>query len=292
MSRTAKYTGPASITEPGVYNLPVEVYHSDPVVGGSLSSTGARKLLPPSCPAIFKWERDHPVFKDTFDFGHAAHQTVLGAGPEIEIVHADDWRTKAAREAKDAARAAGRVPLLAKDYAVVQDMAAALRKDPVAAALINPGKGMPEQTIVWEDERTGIWRRALLDWLPDENLPGRLIVSDYKTTVSANPEAIQKTAYSYGYHQQADWYLDGVKALDLGEDPAFLFIFQEKTPPYLVTVAELDVIALKLAREKNREAIDVYRECVANDRWPGYSDEIELIPLPSWVEAKYQREQM
>ena len=30
------------ITEPGVYDIPATAYHRDPVVGGSLSSTGAR----------------------------------------------------------------------------------------------------------------------------------------------------------------------------------------------------------------------------------------------------------
>jgi len=37
------------ITEPGVYALPADVYHADPVAGGSLSSSGAKKLL--ACPA-------------------------------------------------------------------------------------------------------------------------------------------------------------------------------------------------------------------------------------------------
>jgi hypothetical protein len=45
------------ITKPGIYpGVPDEVYHADPVEGGSLSSTGARKIL--DCPAKFKWERD------------------------------------------------------------------------------------------------------------------------------------------------------------------------------------------------------------------------------------------
>ena len=73
-------------------------YHGDPVPGGSLSSTGARKLLPPSCPALFRWQQDHPVHKDVFDFGSAAHRLVLGAGPEIALLDYDNMRTKAAQE--------------------------------------------------------------------------------------------------------------------------------------------------------------------------------------------------
>ena len=288
--------GPVKISEPGVYDLPVNEYHADPVEGGSLSSTGARLMLPPNAPAIFKYRRDHPLIKKDFDFGHAAHQLVLGAGPQIVVVEDEwgkdpnEWRTNNVKARVQEVRDSGAVPIKPNDYEVVQEMAAAIRDHPVASALIS--NGAPEQTLVWQDRRTGVWRRALLDWLPDGSASGRLIVSDYKTTNSANPDAIQKACYSYGYHQQADWYLDGVTSLELAEDPAFVFIFQEKTPPYLVTVAELDVVALRLAREKNREAIDLYQECVAADRWPGYSDEIELIPLPAWVENKYLRESM
>jgi hypothetical protein len=278
------------ITEPGVYDIPADEYHRDPVADSSLSSSGARLLLPPSCPAIFRHRQDNPVFKDEFDFGHAAHQMVLGAGAEIEIFESPTWNKKADQEGKKASRQEGRIPLLRKDYKVVEEMAAALRRHPVASALLNPEYGMPEQALVWRDERTGVWRRALLDWLPQPPATGRMIVPDYKTTASANPESIQKSAYNFGYHQQADWYLDGVKTLGLAQDPAFVFIFQEKSAPYLVTVVQLDAIAMRLAREKNREAIDLYRKCSAADRWPGYSDDVELIGLPSYIENQYLKE--
>ena len=32
----------------GVYDIPEDLYHRDPVPGGSLSCSGAKKLLPPS----------------------------------------------------------------------------------------------------------------------------------------------------------------------------------------------------------------------------------------------------
>ncbi len=281
---------PLKITEPGVYDLPVEVYHSDPVEGGSLSSTGARLLLPPNCPAIFQHRQNNPVFKDDFDIGHAAHQIVLGAGPEIVVVDADAWRTNAAKEAKAKAHAEGKVPLLTKDYETVTQMAEALRANRLASALISNGR--PEQTLVWRD-KTSVWRRALIDWLPVIPASGRLIVTDYKTTKSAHPDKIQKSVYDFGYHQQGAWYLDGIEALGLAGpdgDAAFVFLFQEKDPPYLVTVVEMDAVALRMGRDRNRAAIEIYRQCKADDRWPGYSDEIELVGLPTWVENSYLRE--
>lgn len=279
---------PELITEPGVYDLPVEEYHADPVSGGSLSSSGARRLLPPGCPAAFQYWRTHPQPPSrAFDFGHAAHKVVLGEGAALEIVDADNWKTKAAREQRDEAYTEGRIPLLAGEHEVVLEMAEVLRAHPIAGALFAPGSGKPEQTLVWQDGP--VWRRALLDWLP-EHRGGRLIIPDYKTCDSADPETLQRAIARYGYHQQADWYSDGVRALGLAVDPAFVFVFQEKTPPYLVTVAEPDAASMRIARFLNRQAIDLYAECVANERWPGYSDDVELIPLPVYIENRYRED--
>jgi hypothetical protein len=279
-----------TIDQPGVYDLPDEVYHADPVPGGSLSVSGARKLLPPSCPARFRYERDNPPApKAVFDLGHAAHRLVLDAGPDIVVVDAGDWRTKVARTARDEAHAAGAVPLLAADYEQVQAMAAALREHPIASALLRPDTGRPEQTLVWVDAGTKVWRRARLDWYPYPG-SGRLIVPDYKTCRSAAPDDLQRAISEYGYHQQAAWYLDGIKALGLAEDPQFVLVFQETSAPYLVTVAQPDRTALRIGAHLNRVALMTYRECVAADRWPGYSDDVELIQLPAWVENRYAEE--
>jgi len=88
---------------------------------------------------------------------------------------------------------------------------------------------------------------------------------------------------NFSYYQQADWYLDGVRALSLSADPAFVFIFQEKTPPYLITPVQLDADALTAGREVNREAINLYRACTERGEWPGYTAGIEVISLPPWA---------
>lgn len=285
---TADLLAKDAVTEPGVYQLTAEVYHADPVpqsLGGSLSASGAKKLLPPNCPAIFDYERHHgrPP-KAAFDFGHAAHAHVLGIGEEIVAVDAPDWRTKAAREAKEAAYAEGKVPLLVDDVQVVMDMAAAIRAHPIAAALLNPENGKPEQALFRQDEQ-GVWLRSMLDWLPNSG-PGRMIVADYKTTVSAAPSEFAKAAAKFHYHQQDAWYRDMVTSLGLTDDVAFVFVVQEKTPPYLVTVVELDDMAVRIGRELNQEAIGIYAACQSSGVWPGYSEDVELIALPTW--ATYQ----
>lgn len=278
------------VTEPGVYDMPAAAYHADPVPGHSLSSSGARKLMPPNCPARFRWEQLHgQPPKAVFDFGHAAHQAVLGVGPEIAALDYPDWRTKKAQADRDAAREAGMVPLLLEDVEVVAAMADAIRAHPYASKLLRPGRGRAEQALFWRDVQSGIWRRALLDWLPDTPLPsGRTVIVDYKTCDSAEPSACSRSMFTYGYHQQADWYIDGVLELRLAENPTFALIFQEKTAPYLVTVTEPDRDALFWADTLNRKAIDIYRTCMESGQWPGYAQDIVLASLPAYALRSYE----
>lgn len=284
------------ITEPGVYpDVPDEVYHRDPVEGGSLSSTGARRLLPPSCPAKFRHLADNPEHKDEFDFGKAAHAVLLGAGPRIVVIDADNYKTKAAQQAKQDARDEGLIPVLPSQMDQVTAMVEAVRSHPVAGRLFRPGHGAPEQTLVWRDRRTGIMRRARLDWTQQH------LVVDYKTCDKADPASCERSIHNWGYHQQGDWYLDGFNELGLspeGRPSRFLLVFQEKTAPYLVVVVELKHESLMWGGVLNAKAIDIYRRCVETDTWPGYAipgqggttdSDLVLAYLPPYALTGYER---
>jgi hypothetical protein len=273
------------ITEPGVYDIPAEDYHRDPVVGGSLSSSGARKLMAPSCPALFKAWRDAPADDHTeyFDVGKAAHAVVLGVGDPVEVIDARGWTTKAAREQRDAAYAAGRTPVLAAQWEAVQAMAARLREHDVAGPLMAPGAGRPEQAIVWRDKTSGVWCRALVDWLT-------WLIADYKTAADVDPDSVARAAAKYGYHKQLAWYVEGAQAVGLDVPDTALLVVQMKTAPYLVATYQLRPDDMGRGHEFNRKARDVYRACTAQDRWPGFVDargacsdtDVLSISLPTW----------
>jgi len=270
-----------TISLPGVYDISADVYHLDPVAGGTLSSSGARKLL--ECPARFRWDQQHPTPPTkTFEIGHAAHKMVLGAGPELVRINAAEWRTNAVKAEVEQARAEGKVPLRPLDYDAVHAMADAIRAHPLARVLFDPTGGQPEQTLVWRDEATGVWRRAMLDWRRER------VIVDYKSAVSASKAAFTKAVANFGYHQQDTYYRDGVTALGLADDPAFLFVVQEKDPPYLVAVYDIDDEDLRIGRERNRRALEMYRDCTASGIWPGYSTEIETIALPAWARRQHE----
>ncbi|WP_320069629.1 PD-(D/E)XK nuclease-like domain-containing protein [Micromonospora sp. RTGN7] len=263
------------ITEPGIYpDMTDATYHADPVPAGSLSSSGARKLLT-TCPARYDYDRRHPPAPSkAFDVGHAAHQMILGTGPHLEVVPGDRWDTKAAKATVAEIREAGGVPLKQAEHDAVQAMADAVHAHPLANALLSDGQ--PEQSLFWPDDRTGIWRRARPDFLRGD------AIVDLKTCESADEEHIRKAIGRYGYHAQGDFYREAVRAL-LGQDLPFLFVFVEKSPPHLIHVVQLDADALAAGRWVNDQALDVFAECTRTGDWPGYPADITTISLPPWA---------
>lgn len=260
-----------------VRGMPEDEYHGHP----NLSKSQAAKLLPPSTPEKFRWALDNPEHSDAFDFGRAAHAYVLEGRTDIVVIHADDWRTKGAREEADAVRAAGRTPLLAKDWQTVLDMARALETHPDAGPLLRAVKPDDiEVSLFWHDDEFDVPRRCRFDAI----IGG--VGIDYKTCQSAAPDDFARSAMRYRYPMQAAWYLQGAAALypKLSMD-RFVFVAQEKAPPYAVAVYELDVDSLEIGQRDVSEALTIYRRCTEADEWPGYGGTEggpQWLRLPEW----------
>lgn len=264
------------ITEPGlVHDMPDEIYHGDPVPGGSLSSTFAR-LLTEHVPAkAFALRRDRKPTK-AMNLGKAAHRHALGAGPEL-IVWEYDGRTKAGKAEREAA-----APLLATEAAVavteaerdqILGMATALRAHPEVVAILDTCKA--EVSGFWREG--DVWCRSRYDLLRDA-------AWDYKTCQDASRRGFSKAMADYGYHQQAEFYGRGLAAL--GHPAAktpMRFICQETTAPYLVQIHTPDDEAMDVARELNDRAIRIYAEAMESGIWAGYDELIaEPAPLPAF----------
>lgn len=296
---TTTIEAPEAATHPvwrglGVYTaeeLSLEDYHRDIVPGGSLSSSGARKLLDPGCPSQFDYDRKHPQGpKKEFEIGSAAHKLVLGEGPELRRIDVADWRAKGAQAAGAEARAEGAIPLKRDDYDQVHAMADALRRHSTASSLFDPTGGEPEKSLYWQDGETGVICRARPDWLPHPG-PGRLIVPDYKTAAKVDRKSIQKAIRDRNYHAQAAWYLEGARHVGLCDDKAvFLLVFQVKAPPYHVVVVQVDALDLRIGHAKNQVARAIYRECAESGHWPAYGDDIEIVSQPEFDQKREAEE--
>lgn len=269
-------------------DVPDTEYHAD---RSALSCSGARLLLPPSTPAIFRWNMDHArKTKREWDFGHMAHRVLLGAGAELCVLEpaihgltkggtiakspraTDTWK-----DAEAAARAEGRVPVHVDDYQIAQAMADKVREHPTAGPLFASGNA--EVSLVATDPETGVRLKARPDWI---NSDGTIV--DYKTAVSSEVDAFSRKAADFGYHIQEAWYRHVAQLLKLHDNPRFLFVVQEKEAPYEVSVFEYqDAIDKAESKRQMREAINIYQRCSAEDNWPGRSPEVTPIFLPQWA---------
>jgi len=281
------------ILDVGIHTIPAAAYHADPCPVPSLSSSIAKQL----CLASPLHARQaHPRLTteptaeacEAMDVGTAAHMWLLEQLSQIAVIDAKDFRTKAAQEARDAARAAGQVPLLAARWHHVENMVAAARgqlaahRDGGAAMFTN---GLPEQTLIWREGPT--WCRARLDWLR----PGA--IDDYKTTThgTANPDAWSRSLFAAGHDIQAAFYLRGLKALT-GDDATFRFAVQESFEPYALAVIGLGPDALMLAEKKVLYALELWQRGLERDDWPGYPPRTCWATLPAWQEAAWLEKEM
>ena len=166
----------------GIHTIPAAAYHADPCPAPSLSASIAKKLCLAS--PLHAWHahpRLNPAAVDEngehFDIGTAAHALLLEGTSAVAVIDAKDYRTNAAKEARDAAYAAGQIA--APGGPVGRRPGDGGRARAQLAAHTDGGadmfpNGQPEQTLIWQED--DVWCRARLDWLR----PGA--IDDYKTT--------------------------------------------------------------------------------------------------------------
>lgn len=275
---------------PGLYGgIPEAEYHADIVPGdGSLSVSGAKLLLPPSCPAIYQYRRAHPYGSKAMDLGTTVHGLILGTGPDIAVLDFPDRRTKAYKDSEAAATAAGAVPMLRKDYAEAETIARAVREHDTAGALLDGAD--TEVSMYWECPDTGITCRGRMD--AHNQFFGAPAVIDVKTTADASPQAFAKSIEKYGYYMQAPWYREGLAAAH-GCDPGdidFVFIVVPTVPPYLPMLYRLTPSDDERGRYQGLKAREIWRDCTKTGVWPSWSGEIEDLPIAGWARHRIDRE--
>jgi hypothetical protein len=282
-----------------ILDLTAADYHQDKIDDRpSLNASIAKVLLAES--PLHAWHA-HPRLNPNyipsvdrkFDVGTVVHRMLLQ--PEqanhVAVIDALDWRTKAAQEVRDQAREDGNTPLLAGEWQRVQEMLTAVR-DQINRLDVDPlpfYAGKAEQTICWEDERTGVLCRSRLDWLRDD-MTG---IDDAKTTkASAHPaEWSRRTLWSIGADVQCVAYKAAVKSVT-GDEPDMRFIVMESQPPYALSVVSLAPSAIALGEAKWDLALDIWKRCLERDTWPAYIPRVVEAEAPPYAESDFWDKQL
>jgi hypothetical protein len=278
--------------KPGIYDMPAEAYHADPCPIPSLSSSVARTLLARSPKhAWTEHPRLNPRYeseeKKEFDLGKAAHALLLEGEDRMQVIPFDSYRKAEAQVQRDAARAAGKHPVLEANYQAVVEMVAAA-KLAIAAnrdlSGLTLADGKAEQTLVWQEGE--VWCRARLDWIDTRDLS---LFIDYKTTsASAHPDDFVRTLISNGYDFQDAFYRRGLAAVRGREGSRCVFLVQEVEPPYACSFPALSPAFLELARDKVDEAVATWTECMRTQEWPAYPTGICYLEPPAWHVTRWE----
>ena len=222
-------------------------------------------------------EQDNSKVADT---GSAAHKILLeGTEDGIQIIDADDWRTKAAKELRDAAYVEGRIPMLIGKMDGVREMVDAARQYVTSSEIAGIFKsGEPEVTLVWTETADDgeIFCKARCDWLTAD----RRICLSYKTTQgSANPDSWIRTQLPQ-YDMATMFYERGVLAACEVEQSVVVHLVQEQTYPFSCSLISLDPAYRALAESKLDRALAQWASCEATGKWPAYPSRI------CWAEPK------
>lgn len=235
-------------------------------------------------PAHYRaWLEAPDVDSDAYRLGRGLHCAALE--PEryrrdyVVLPEFGDLRTKAAKAAKAEwlADHEGQAWLPAADAEAAERMVAALHAHPLAAPLLRGGH--PEVTALWEDADTGLQCCARADYW----IPSRRVLVDLKTTRDASPRAFARAIGQYRYHVQDAHYRAGWEACGERADH-FIFIAIEKTPPYGISVHQLDPDSLLRAEDSRRGDLRRLADCVRDNDWPCYDARIHTTQAPQWAD--------
>jgi hypothetical protein len=267
------------ITASGCYDLPMAEYRGQPADAMSIASSDA-VILTESTPAHLKaaWADDSDDSKEA-DLGTIIHTLILEPhrkASAIEIVDAADWRGKAAQEARDAARAAGKTPILPKHLKQAEGAVAAVKAHPVASMLL--AKGAAEQSWFAKDKATGLYLKARTDFFTEDR-----IILDLKSVASAAPDFLQRRVYDGGWFMQSPWYCDVVERVDGKPAKGYAWIIVEQKPPHSVVIRRPTDTMLMHGHRLNQKAFATFARCVKEDHWPSYSESVEDLSLPTFA---------
>lgn len=268
-------------------------YHSDPCEAPSLSQSIGRLIVAES--PLHAWQQ-HPKLGKAVNSdedeglderdkwaqtaGKIMHKLMLGKGEEITVINADSYRTNYAKDERDAAKSAGRIPVLAHKYQGLVDAADYIteRLDVIGYPL----SGESEVAFQWiEDGANGpVVCRGRMDNVTFE----QRLIYDLKKIRSANPQTIQRAIYDHGYDIQREAYTRCM-AKFLGCDQSavrYVLLFVEEKPPHAITPVELSPAFLEIGRMRWERAVLTWEKCLATNRWPDYADGklITIEPAP------------
>lgn len=247
-------------------------------------------------PEKYKYFKDNPPEQTpAMAFGSAIHKLILepdtffdeyAVAPEINR-RTNDGKAQWEKFVSDNA---GKTIITADDYNTMKEMETKLKTVSLARSLLYED-GKSEVPVFWTDPETGEKCKAKLDRL-DIGLDGRYYIVDYKSALSAETFRFNSEIFKLGYHVQSGMYSEGTQiAYNLDYRPVFLFVVQEKKPPYAVNVIEVTDEVADAGNAQYHLLLGKLHDCKAVDIFPGYVGDVPNDSfVPGWMSSMLEEE--
>jgi hypothetical protein len=213
-------------------------------------------------------------------FGTAYDAEILQQKPsDFYAVMPDvDGRTKEGKAVKEQFKidAAGKAVISPKEAEMIPLMKKALYEHPVANRLL---RTLTHKQVAcfgtYQDSKD---KQVRLKGLLDGYNEAEGIIVDLKTAEDASPEGFRKAIWKYKYAYQDiqyRWLLTnaGKPVND------FIFIVQEKEPPFAVGCYSISVDDLALTYQSWEMAMIRFGHCQKSGQYPAYADEVVNLKL-------------
>lgn len=243
------------------------------------------------------WNPNRPADdNEAAEIGTLAHACLLEGGTDnVRVFNPADfpnktgkgvatgWTNNAIREARDAARAAGEIPILREHFDEVQEMVKTA-KDYIADSELDGifEDGQPEVVMLFD--QGGIACKARADFLKSD----RRICLSYKTVGrSANPDVwiraqLPQVDAATVFYERAVMASCGV------EEVTVVHLIQEIVPPYACSLVALSPAYRALAEQRLDSALAVWKRCADKGYFPPYPSRIAYAEPKPWQQAEQE----
>ncbi len=274
-----------------LHDYPEADYHSQTGEKTPLFSYSTAKVLLEK--SAYHAYLQHPLLGNeprkptaAMDKGSIIHGLLLGGGPEIEIIQADNFRTKVAQTAKTEAYEAGKIPMLQKEMDNINVAVACIKAYIQILVPYFFDKHESELSVRWTMDN-GVETQTRFDHITPET--GKII--ELKSCSDANPKVLDRKIIDFGYDIQEALYLQCANKAwpEMAGRFTWEFIFVEPEPPYMVSVITTDSSMSWLGESKIKRASDKWAECLESGIWPGYGRQV--VSAPPWAVSREEMEE-
>jgi len=249
-------------------------YYSVP----ALSASGAKLLLPPNSPAVYRHSMDsEKTDSAALAFGRLVHTYALEPhliAEQYAVAPSVDRRSKDGKAAFDEFVLAnqGKAIVSKADFDIAAAMANSFQSSKRWLDLLSNSIMEVEREFFWTDDETGCPCKAKVDVTLIYQGDTPPVVVDLKTTsADLTGDGLAKSMATFGYHRQAAQYRAALESVGL-PGAVFYLAFVSKVAPHLCAIVRVSEDAMELGKAELRSAMEIFVECSRANVWPGPQD--------------------